>query len=256
MVGRPAAAHDRATAFAALPTLPSHSPVRPQRSPFSRPGRSILTPTRAAAVNTGPVQGRPQGLVLTAASTTARWRKTGAENHHHQALRSSRPSKGPLARPSKSVIVLIGYQNPIKGAARVRALCDGHLTNRKRKVALARLPEALGLPSEIVERALIEATYTKDRLQHLQQANLGIEKLPKAFATARVSAAGPHGLGFLLLALFANSLRCNGASAAEGRPSVARLASSRQPVTQSGPNCFCRGIDHREQCLGRCREVM
>ena len=32
--------------------------------------------------------------------------------------------------------------------------------------------------------------------------------------------------------LFANSLRCNGASAAEGRPSVARLASSRQPVTQ------------------------
>ena len=60
----------------------------------------------------------------------------------------------------------LGYQNPIKGA-RVRALCDGHLTNRKRKVALARLPEALGLPSEIVERALIEATYTKDRLQHL-----------------------------------------------------------------------------------------
>ena len=36
------------------------------------------------------------------------------------------------------------------------------------------------------------------------------------------------------LALFANSLRCNGASAAEGRPSVARLASSRQPVTRSG----------------------
>jgi hypothetical protein len=68
-----------------------------------------LTPTRAAAVNTGPVQGRPQGLVLTAASTTARWRKTGAENHHHQALRSSRPSKGPLARPSKSVIVLSNY---------------------------------------------------------------------------------------------------------------------------------------------------
>ena len=28
-----------------------------------------------------------------------------------------------------------------------------------------------------VLEALIEATYTKDRLQHLQQANLGIEKL-------------------------------------------------------------------------------
>jgi hypothetical protein len=35
------------------------------------------------------------------------------------------------------------------------------------------------------------------------------------------------------VALFANSLRCNGASAAEGRPSVARLASSRQPETRS-----------------------
>ena len=35
------------------------------------------------------------------------------------------------------------------------------------------------------------------------------------------------------MALFANSLRCNGASAAEGRPSVARLASLRQPVTQT-----------------------
>ena len=35
------------------------------------------------------------------------------------------------------------------------------------------------------------------------------------------------------MALFANSPRCNGASAAEGRPSVARLASSRQPVTRS-----------------------
>ena len=44
--------------------------------------------------------------------------------------------------------------------------------------------------------------------------------------------AGAHALGFLLLALFANSLRCNGASAVEGRPSVALLASSRQPVTR------------------------
>jgi hypothetical protein len=35
----------------------------------------------------------------------------------------------------------------------------------------------------------------------------------------------------LVLALFANSLRCNDASAVEGRPSMARLVSSRQPVT-------------------------
>jgi hypothetical protein len=33
------------------------------------------------------------------------------------------------------------------------------------------------------------------------------------------------------MALFANSPRCNRASAAEGRPSVPQLASSRQPVT-------------------------
>ena len=38
------------------------------------------------------------------------------------------------------------------------------------------------------------------------------------------------------MALFANSLPCNGASAAEGRPSVARLASSRQPVTHQHMN--------------------
>ena len=34
------------------------------------------------------------------------------------------------------------------------------------------------------------------------------------------------------MALFAISPRCNGASAAEGRPSVAGKPSSRQPVTQ------------------------
>ena len=44
------------------------------------------------------------------------------------------------------------------------------------------------------------------------------------------------------LALFANSLRCNGASAAEGRPSVARLASSRQPVTLA--DLTCTSFDH------------
>ena len=44
------------------------------------------------------------------------------------------------------------------------------------------------------------------------------------------------------LALFANSLRCNGASAAEGRPPVARLASSRQPVTLA--DLTCTSFDH------------
>ena len=45
------------------------------------------------------------------------------------------------------------------------------------------------------------------------------------------------------MALFANSLRCNGASAAEGRPSVAQLASSRQPVTQA--EFAAEGLDQR-----------
>ena len=47
---------------------------------------------------------------------------------------------------------------------------------------------------------------------------------------------GPSYRAYPRLYLFANSLRCNGASAAEGRPSVARLASSRQPVTQLRPS--------------------
>ena len=40
------------------------------------------------------------------------------------------------------------------------------------------------------------------------------------------------------LALFANSLRCNGTSAAEGRPSVVGTLSSRQHVTPSGNNAI------------------
>ena len=51
--------------------------------------------------------------------------------------------------------------------------------------------------------------------------------------TWRASDGISEAMLYLELALFANSLRCNGASAAEGRPSVARLASSRQPVTPS-----------------------
>src|SRR5215207_3619699 len=49
------------------------------------------------------------------------------------------------------------YQNPAKGAGRVRALCDGHLNNRKSRAALARLPVALKVPEEIVQQA-VEAT--------------------------------------------------------------------------------------------------
>ena len=37
--------------------------------------------------------------------------------------------------------------------------------------------DRIGIASLDVLDMLIEATYTRDRLQHLQQANLGIEKL-------------------------------------------------------------------------------
>src|SRR5262245_35949833 len=48
----------------------------------------------------------------------------------------------------------LGYLNPAKAAGRVHALCRGHLTSRKSKEALARLPDALELPDEVVERAV------------------------------------------------------------------------------------------------------
>ena len=51
----------------------------------------------------------------------------------------------------------LGYQNPLKAAGRVDALCWGHITSRKSRAALARLPAALEVSSEIVEEAL-EAT--------------------------------------------------------------------------------------------------
>ena len=50
----------------------------------------------------------------------------------------------------------LGYKNPAKAAGRVDALCWGHLTNRKSRAALARLPDALELPAEVVAQAVIE----------------------------------------------------------------------------------------------------
>jgi hypothetical protein len=49
----------------------------------------------------------------------------------------------------------LGYQNAAKAAGRVQALCDGHLANPKSRAALARLPEALELPTEVVRQARI-----------------------------------------------------------------------------------------------------
>jgi hypothetical protein len=49
----------------------------------------------------------------------------------------------------------LGYQNPVKAAGRVHALCDGHLKSRKSRAALDRLPDALEVPAEVVRRAVL-----------------------------------------------------------------------------------------------------
>ena len=46
------------------------------------------------------------------------------------------------------------FQNPLKAAGRVYALMDGHITSQKSRRALARLPEALEVDPEVVERAV------------------------------------------------------------------------------------------------------
>jgi hypothetical protein len=48
----------------------------------------------------------------------------------------------------------LGYRNPAKAAGRVYALCDGHITSTKSRAAIRRLPEAIELPSEVVETAV------------------------------------------------------------------------------------------------------
>ena len=46
------------------------------------------------------------------------------------------------------------YKNPLKAAGRVHALVDGHITSEKSRRTLVRLPEALELDPEVVERAI------------------------------------------------------------------------------------------------------
>src|ERR1043165_7182278 len=48
----------------------------------------------------------------------------------------------------------LGYQNPLKAAGRVHALCDGHITSTKSRRALPRLPAALEVAPETVEAAV------------------------------------------------------------------------------------------------------
>ena len=51
----------------------------------------------------------------------------------------------------------LGYSNAAKAAGRVYALSEGYLAIQKSKAALARLPGALELPSEVIERAIAAA---------------------------------------------------------------------------------------------------
>ena len=59
-----------------------------------------------------------------------------------------------LGIDAQALGIRLGYSNSAKAAGRVYALCDGHLESRRSKAALARLPEALELPSEVVEQAV------------------------------------------------------------------------------------------------------
>ena len=59
----------------------------------------------------------------------------------------------------------LGYKNPVKATGRIHALCYGHLSSRKSRYALNRLPEALELAPEVVEQALAA---TKDLLAKVE----------------------------------------------------------------------------------------
>jgi hypothetical protein len=48
----------------------------------------------------------------------------------------------------------LGYQNPLKASGRVHALCEGHITSRRSRAALARLPDALDVAPGVIEKAV------------------------------------------------------------------------------------------------------
>ena len=68
--------------------------------------------------------------------------------------------------PKPSASVSAAYRNPPKAAGRVHALIDGHITTEKSRRALARLPEALEVDPEAVDRAVED---TRDFLAHMER---------------------------------------------------------------------------------------
>ena len=80
----------------------------------------------------------------------------------------------------------LGYQNPLKAAGRVYALCNGHLTSAKSRAALRRLPEAIEVPSEAVQRALdaTEERFAEQERQAEAQRRLAREEEERAWRAA------------------------------------------------------------------------
>jgi hypothetical protein len=70
----------------------------------------------------------------------------------------------------------LGYSNPAKAAGRVYALCEGHLDNRKSRVALTRLPAALELPTEVVEQAVLDTRLVIAKENWVAQERARIEQ--------------------------------------------------------------------------------
>jgi len=63
---------------------------------------------------------------------------------------------GQLGLSPQVLGIRLGYRNPAKAAGRVQALCDGNLARRKNQAALARLPDALEISPEVLERAVAD----------------------------------------------------------------------------------------------------
>jgi len=72
----------------------------------------------------------------------------------------------------------LGYKNPLKAAGRVQALCEGHITSVKSQRALARLPDALEVAPEVVERAVgqTEGLLAEVRRQQEEERRIAREK--------------------------------------------------------------------------------
>lgn len=64
------------------------------------------------------------------------------------------PRMRELGLDRQAVGFRLGYQNPLKAAGRVSALCEGHITSAKSPAALNRLPQALEVPVEVIEQAV------------------------------------------------------------------------------------------------------